>query len=396
MGYTLNNSSPVYPAQVSYQKITLTGNIVVTWPFSFASGTIIARLNDVTTSADGYTITLPDATLASVGQDILFNNVSGHSFEVYANDGTTLLATITSGQILYFYLYDNVTSPASNGLWRIIPFGEGASSITTFTAESTDSTITITDGTVTAPTGTINFQLPTSISNLNNVATTGIATITGDSPLTWLTRHIVAGNNIVVSDGDGLNGNPTIALSATVSGLTSMSVGNFHITGSGISAITTNSSLTIASNGTGNLSINGVIIDAAGDISTAGNVVIGGNVVIDGSFSNPLVPVAWVTFTDTGSAIVIQDSSNVTSVTRIGSGGGQYTITFTDIMSDHNYGVLVGTGTAIIADLPSVSQGFSKYSAQTTSTCEIAVVDASGQYVSQALSGITVQILSSN
>jgi hypothetical protein len=404
MGYTILNSNAVFPAQVSYQLITLTADLVVTWPFSFASGTIIASINDVNTNAGEYKITLPDATLASVGQTILFNNIGSNSFLVNNNGGTTL-QTITSGQILYFYLYDNTTSPASNGLWRIIPFGEGGTSITTFTVESTGNTIDVTttvgsvntDGVITPPGGTIELELAPSIANLNSVNTTGFPVITGTAPLTWVVRDIIGGTNILITDGDGLSDNPTIDLTATITDLTSISVGTINITGSEIYSNNTNDGLTIDSNGSGPLTLNGVIIDTSGNITEVNNLTIDGALTIDGTFINSYTPKAWCMFTDTlvgvgDHNIIVRNQVNINPT--ITGGGGLYTLTFTTPLTNNYYGVLVTVGTETIGGLPIVNHGFSIFNAQTINTCQIAVVDASGQYVQQALNGITVQILS--
>ena len=42
MPYTIVTGSTVYPTQVSYQLITLTNNIVLSWPSSFIGGTVAA------------------------------------------------------------------------------------------------------------------------------------------------------------------------------------------------------------------------------------------------------------------------------------------------------------------------------------------------------------------
>lgn len=387
MGYSNFNSSPVFPSQVSYQLITLTANIVVTWPFSFSSGTIIANINDVTTSTNGYTITLPDATLASVGQTILFNNISAnHSFDVLDNSGD-FLATLDHGTVLYFYLTDTSTSA---GLWELVPFGGGTTAITAFTAESSDNSITITNGVVPTDGTTINFQLPTSIYNLNNVATTGFPAITKTAPLTWASRSIIAGNNILITNGNGVADNPNISLNATITALTEVEVGNIELTGSAISVIDADTGLTISSNGTGNLNINGVLIDGDANVSSINDLTV------NGVFLNSYTPKAWCTFTDTlvgtGNYITLRDKANIASVT---GGEGQYTLTFTNALSNNYYGVLVTIGTTIITNgIPIVAYGFSISAAQTTTSCQIVVVDASGEFVQQA-SGITVQILSS-
>ncbi len=387
MGYILQSGSPVFPAQVSYQLITLTSDIVVTWPFSFASGTIIATLNNVTTASDGFSITLPDATLASTGQCIYFNNISAHTFDVLANDGMTVLETLTTGQFYFFYLNDSSTS---NGEWNITLFGGGTTNITALTAFSSDGSITIANGVVSPPTGNINFQLPASITNLNTASGTGFPVITASGPKTWSTRSIVAGTNMEVDNGSGVSGNPVINLVATLTALTSINVGNITLSGSAISSTTANTGLTISSNGSGTLNVNGVIVDGSRNISNVNNLTV------SGVFLNSYTPKAWCIFTDTsfgtGNIIQRRDGANITSIT---GSNGQYTLTLTTPLSNANYGVLVTVGTAITGGIPFVAYGFSVFSAQTTTTCQIAVVDASGAFVLQAPSGITVQILSS-
>ena len=107
MAYTIVTANSVYPAGQSYQQITLTGNIVLNWPSSFGGGIPAVRWSDVSTAANGYTITLPDATLASEGTEIIFNNLSSHTFIILAHDGVTSLLTINAGKVVDFLLNDS-------------------------------------------------------------------------------------------------------------------------------------------------------------------------------------------------------------------------------------------------------------------------------------------------
>lgn len=373
--------------QNSYQLINLTSNIILSWPSSYGSGPVIDDINNVTTSMDGFTITFPDATLVYNGMSVLFNNISGFSFVILANDGLTTLATVTTGQVITLYLDDN-SSP--NGSWSVIPFGGGTSSITTFTAESTDSSITIINGVVTPPSGTIDFQLPASITNLNDVSTTGLPVITDTGPLTWTTIQLVGGDNISITNPDGIAGNPIINLNANVSGLSSLQVGNsITLTGNEISATNDDDNLVLNTSGTGDLYLNGVIIDVDANVSAVNNLIV------SGTFDNPFTPKAWVMFTDTivsgDNVINIQDKSNVASIS---GGAGTYTINFTTALSNDVYGVLVTVGSTG-GGMPSVAHGFTVYSTQTTTLFTIVVVDASGELVDEMQTGITVQVLSS-
>jgi hypothetical protein len=372
--------------QNSYQLINLTSNIILSWPSSYGSGPVINDINDVTTSMDGFTITFPDATLVYNGMSVLFNNVSGFSFVILANDGLTTLATVTTGQVITLYLDDN---SSSNGSWRVIPFGGGTSSITTFTAESTDSSITITNGVVTPPSGTIDFQLPASITNLNDVSTTGFPVITDYDPLIWTTVALVGGDNISITNPDGITGNPIISLDDNVSDLSSLSVGTITLTSNEISATNDDDNLVLTTSGSGDLYLNGVIIDLDANVSAVNNLIV------SGTFDNPFTPKAWVIFTDTivsgNNVINIQDKANVASIS---GGAGTYTINFTNVLTNDVYGVLVTVGSTG-GDMPSVAHGFTVYSTQTTTLFTIVVVDASGELVNEMQTGITVQVLSS-
>ena len=50
------------------------------WPASFGTSIAAAGYNEVTPTNDGFTITLPDATLASKGVDVIFSNVSIYEY----------------------------------------------------------------------------------------------------------------------------------------------------------------------------------------------------------------------------------------------------------------------------------------------------------------------------
>ncbi len=115
----------VYPADVSYRAVALTANVTLTWPTELATNTnVVSSIMDVTPSGAGFTIRMPDATQASVGQTALFFNVGASSFTVADNSGNTI-QTIASGQAWQIYLTDNTTV---NGTWRPIQYGAGTSS----------------------------------------------------------------------------------------------------------------------------------------------------------------------------------------------------------------------------------------------------------------------------
>jgi hypothetical protein len=383
MPYTVVNGSTVYPTQVSYQLITLTDDIVLSWPSSFVGGPIAAGFNDVDPDQAGREITLPDATLAATGTDVIFNNISLYTFNILKNDNT-FLHTLNPGDIVDFKLYDVSTAA---GLWRIIPFGGGYNGITAFEASSSDNSIDITNGNVVPPGAIIDFKLPASIFNLNNVITTGIPVIKSAAPLTWDTTTITAGTNINVTDGDGILADPVINLLPDVSNLNSLQVGFFDITGNTLQATDSNTDLLFATSGTGKLDLNGVLIDANGNTAIS-------NLTVSGSFNNPFTPKAWCIFTDTivgnSNSIVIEDNSNVTSIS---GSGGYYQIFFNTPMANINYGVMISLGSLGTTLPPIVYSGF--WTTRNLSSVIISVVDASGELVTALPYGATVMIMSS-
>jgi hypothetical protein len=383
MPYTILTSTTSFPAQYPYQLINLTANITLGWATSFGTSIAAAGYNEITTSQDGYIITLPDATLASEGVDVIFSNLSSYNFVVNKSDGTTLY-TVNAGVIVDLKLIDNSTTA---GGWRIIPWVGGYSGIVSFTAQSSDNTIVITNGSVSPPGATINFQLPTSIKNLNNVSTTGFPIIKTTSPLTWGTVSITAGDNIEITNPDGINADPVINLNSSVAGLTYLQIGSLEMTGAELTTTVTDGSVAITSNGDGYVIINDVTID------TNGKMVINGELDVTGTFKSPFTPKAWCTFTDilndTVHDITIQAQANISSVEFVST--GNYKINFTTALSSINYGVIITLGTTG-GPSPFVSHGF--YSVQETGYVTISIVDASGQLVSSVPNGATIMVMS--
>jgi hypothetical protein len=125
-GYTDQfGGSTINPAQVAYANLTLSANLQTYWP-AFVSGTqqALARIMDVVTTVPGVVIRLPDAIIATVGEDVFFNNKGANSYSVADIDGN-VIATVAPGAVKYIYLTSNLTS---DGIWTSILFGATASS----------------------------------------------------------------------------------------------------------------------------------------------------------------------------------------------------------------------------------------------------------------------------
>lgn len=124
-GYNINTSFP------SYMSYTFSSNLQLSWPSSYVdspagTGNITAQVNDLNPTVDGLTVTLANAALISVGQQVQFNNVGAHSLTINDFNGG-FLATIppTDNNQYILYLQDN-TTPA--GTWGITHLGAGTSS----------------------------------------------------------------------------------------------------------------------------------------------------------------------------------------------------------------------------------------------------------------------------
>lgn len=117
--------STIQAAQVAYRAVPLTASITTFWPQFATANNYLARIMDVSPSAAGFTVSTPDATLATVGQDVFFNNRGLYAFTVVDFSGN-VIAVVNPGAVRYIYLND-VTLPA--GLWTSILFGAASSTL---------------------------------------------------------------------------------------------------------------------------------------------------------------------------------------------------------------------------------------------------------------------------
>jgi hypothetical protein len=127
MSYTqVFGGNTIYPSDVSYLALALSADVELEWPLESAAGVnIAARIIDVTPSAAGYYVDMPDATLTGAGQVILFNNVGSYTFYVRDFSNNTI-ATVASGE--QWELYLAATSTAA-GTWRVFRFGASTATV---------------------------------------------------------------------------------------------------------------------------------------------------------------------------------------------------------------------------------------------------------------------------
>lgn len=114
----------INPAQLSYREVVLSGNTTLVWPLEAQVGApIAAEKMDVSPTAGGFWLRLPDARLASVGEDFYVINTGLDSFDLQSNTGVALV-TLDPGNIYLVYLTDNSTQ---TGVWRAAQITASAS-----------------------------------------------------------------------------------------------------------------------------------------------------------------------------------------------------------------------------------------------------------------------------
>lgn len=136
MAFNLFGGGAVQSAYVSYLALDITDNsLTLVWPSAYVNVPytdpntgihyqVLAISMDVTTgNGNTNTITLPDATQVSVGQNFIITNVGLSHFTLKTSDGTDL-QDVETGISYWVLLTDNTTAV---GEWRVITFGAGTS-----------------------------------------------------------------------------------------------------------------------------------------------------------------------------------------------------------------------------------------------------------------------------
>jgi len=114
MSFFINNSQPLQPAQPSFAAYDLTEDITLVWPFGFLASNLVVAANMNFDSSSNYTVTLPDATQASVGTTFIVNNIGTSNVTLASSEGADTW-TLVAGLCYYFLLIDNTTV---DGTWQ--------------------------------------------------------------------------------------------------------------------------------------------------------------------------------------------------------------------------------------------------------------------------------------
>src|SRR5262245_30588038 len=117
---------PVSPSPSSYALYTISADLYLVWPFEALDGVnVAAKLIEITATTGGFNVFMPDASLESVGEDVVFTNIGNQSYTVVDNVGNTIIA-VPPGQSWMVYLTDNSTIP---GVWSAVMFGAVGSAV---------------------------------------------------------------------------------------------------------------------------------------------------------------------------------------------------------------------------------------------------------------------------
>ena len=178
----------------------------------------------------------------------------------------------------------------------------------------------------------VNVSLSGQALALHNLSTNGIIVRSGIGVVA--SRTITSGVNINITNGDGVSGNPTIALAASVSGLNDLTVDQIRIDGSTISTTGNNDSIILAPNGTGDVNVNADTL-RIGDSNADATITTNGTgdlILNTNSGTN-------------SSSITIADAANG-DITLSANGTGKVKIDKADITGGTINGTIIGSGTA--------------------------------------------------
>jgi len=210
----------IYAADPSYLAVALSANIELEWPLESNSPTYpAARIIDVTTSGGTHDIVLPDATQASTGETILFNNVSGSSdsFDILDNAGGAV-ATVAVGEQWQVWLTSVATAA---GAWEVVQYGASTATVQASALAGYGITVTSNQLSQSTPVTTFNSSPRTLLAT--DRASMLVWTGTGACTVNLLAAA-TAGNNYLVSFHNDGGGDMTLDASGaeTIDGATTL------------------------------------------------------------------------------------------------------------------------------------------------------------------------------
>ena len=253
----------IYPSEISYSAIALSADVVLSWPEETSTNDNLAtRIIDVTASAAGFNIFLPDAAKSGTGNTILFNNLGAYTFTVKDADGVQV-GTIAAGTLWQIYLTDNTTAA---GIWQLLQYGATTS---VANASALAGTGIVAVGTLlsqSVPITSFNSDYSAGVSDRAKMYNwTGAGgTLTLPDPITtgtnWFMYLRNSGTGAIVADAPGtttINDTSFLSFQPGESAIIATDGANFFTIGFGQSATFAFDYTVIAVGGTGNYTLSG-------------------------------------------------------------------------------------------------------------------------------------------
>lgn len=402
-GYTPTfGGSPINPAQVSYDAVTISEDLALQWPVGLQDTSDVAPYwLDVTSTTSGLEVALPDATQTSTGAAIIINNPGAETLQITNYDGVSL-TTVAAGVSKYFLLRD-VSSQA--GLWRITTFGAGTSSADASSLAGAGLSVI---------TGLLNLSFPSTQLNGSYTVTEndrasllnytgGTDTVTLDDSSNLNTGFFVLIHNngsgtltVACSGSDTINGQSSITFDQDDSAFICLANTGFLTVGKSSDATLSVSTLSKSIAGSGTTTLSST--EAAAQIATYSGLLTGDRTVILGASANfyfiynNTTGSFTVTFKTSGGdagvavsqgtrAIIVNNGSATTAAITLTSG----TVTQIDTTSDLTGGPITSTGT-IGLNNTAVSPG--SYGGASTGVSTF-TVDAKGRLTAAATTQLT-------
>jgi formylglycine-generating enzyme required for sulfatase activity len=192
-----------------------------------------------------------------------------------------------------------------------------------------------------------NFQLALSgqAATLHAFTGNGIIVRSGGSANngTFAARSIASGANINITNGTAIDGNPTVSLAPSVTGLIDLTVDQIKIDGSTISTTGNNDSITLAPNGTGDVNVDADTLrvgDSNSDVTITTNGT--GDLTLNTNSGT------------NSSSITIADAANG-DITLTAHGTGEVNINKVDIDNGNIDGTTIGSSSAAAGTFTAVT-----------------------------------------
>ena len=290
----------VYPSEVSYESLTLTADVQLSWPEeTSASSNLAAKIIDIQTTTAALKILLPDAQKAGTGQTILFNNIGTQTIIIANYDGTQVVS-IATGTLWQVYLTNNSTSA---GVWRSLQYGAATSQTNASSLAGTGIVAvgTVLSQSVPVTTFNANFTLGTTdrAKMYNWTGAGGVLTLPSAATVgeNWFMYLRNSGSGAIVATPSGINtidGLASLSFQPGESAIIATDGSNFYTIGFGQPAIFAFDYTSIAVAGTGTYTLAGTELNRIAYNFTG--LLTGNRTII----VPPTVQQYWITNSTTG------------------------------------------------------------------------------------------------